>query len=119
MPRSAICTTSPSMPSSAITRLLPPPSTNNGIFRSVHQRCAAATSPAEAARVNQAASPPTPSVLSGASGTRARGSIAPSADGKELPFLGDQRGDGVGARAHLELEPVAGCQLRGQRQVGG
>ena len=54
---------------SAITRLLPPPRTNSGVPFAVLQRCARSTSSMVRARSSHRAAPPTPSVVSGASGS--------------------------------------------------
>src|SRR6185503_18037138 len=117
-PPNATCRTSPSNPASAITRLLPPPSTTSGTRLSPLHRIAAAASSTDAARTNHRAGPPTPSVVNGASGTSACSGIE-SAKGEDLPFGRDQGGYRVGSAAHLELDPVAWPELCGQRQVGG
>src|SRR5688500_13218699 len=116
-PPNATCRTTPSNPASAITTLLPPPSTNSGRRLSPLHLIAAAASSADVARTNHRAGPPTPRVVNGASGTPAWGAIE-SAKGEDLSFGRDERGDRVGSAAHLELEPVARPELRGQRQVG-
>src|SRR5262245_31715435 len=100
-----------------MTTLLPPPSTNQGTFRSSHHRRAAATSSARSARINHRAAPPTPSVPSGASATLAR---APSASlkRKNRPFLRNQCRQCLMPRADFELDPVAWRQLSGSRKIG-
>src|SRR5436309_6686842 len=114
-PRRATCRTRPSNPSSAITRLLPPPSTNNGAPRAAAHPCAAITSLIEVARANHRAAPPTPSVLSGASGTPCSG----GSNGTQPLLLRDKRPHRLDARAERELEPFAGRKLSCERKVGG
>src|SRR5438034_2480612 len=68
-PRSAILTTSPSTPSSATTRFEPPPRTRKTRRRAAAHSSASSTVRSSRASTKNRAGPPTPSVVSGASGT--------------------------------------------------
>src|SRR5262249_42942098 len=118
-PAMLICSTRPSNPSSAITRLLPPPSTNSGTPRASAHSFASKTSSTLAARANQRAAPPIPGVLSGASATCSRASNATQCLLllAQCPLLLPQCRDRLRARAHRELDPVARRELSGLRQV--
>src|SRR5688572_6097996 len=119
-PLTCMCRTRASTPPSATTMLLPPPRTIVGNPRSRLHSCAAATALAVSARTYQRAEPPTPSVVWGARSTCGSGDASvpsPSSDGKQLSFLPHECGHCLGARADLELDPVAGCKLSGKREI--
>src|SRR5215212_3918268 len=61
--------TTPSKPSSEISRLLPPPRTKTGSERPAAQASASRTSSTEVARKKKRAGPPMPMVVNGARGT--------------------------------------------------
>src|SRR5215204_294799 len=116
IPVMPICSMRPAKPRSAITTLLPAPSTNHGVLCSSHHDRAAATSSACSARRNQRAVPPTPSVPSAASGTLARGA-ATLLERKNRPFLRDQRRHRLVTSADLEFDPVPWRELARHRQI--
>src|SRR5688572_10591770 len=118
-PRTSTCTTSPSKPASAITRLLPPPRTNSGVPFAVLQRCARSTSSIVRARSSHRAAPPTPSVVSGASGSASTASRSGSVKGKEPCFLCNECRKGLRPGAHAEFHPIPWRQLGGEGNVGG
>src|SRR5262245_11282925 len=109
-PPIAICSTRPLKPSSEMTRLLPPPSTNTD--PPCHSATAARWSTC-VARANQRAGPPIPNVVNGASGTcSCRRSTC-----TERLFLFSQGGDRFDASTQRELDPVAGCKLTREREI--
>src|SRR5688572_27641350 len=118
-PRTSTCTTRPSKPASAITRLLPPPRTNSGAPFDLLQRCARSTSSTVRARSSHRAGPPTPSVVSGASGSPSTAPPSASIEGKEPCFLCHERRECFRPRAHAEFNPVPRRELGGERNVGG
>src|SRR5215208_1179527 len=118
-PRTSTCTTRPSNPPSATTRLLPPPITNSGTAADSLHRWARLTSSMVLACRSHRASPPIPSVVSAASGSDPRTSRRGSVKGKEPGFLGDQRRERLRSGTYAELDPIARRQLRRQRHIGG
>src|SRR5689334_22823594 len=114
--RGCTATTSASRPRSDTPTLVPPPSTTIGPPRATPQACAAARAPGDEAVANHRAAPPTRSEQRGASAISVW--IAGSATAGPT-FEACQRGQRVGARAGVELDPVARRELTDDREIRG